>query len=81
MELFLKQMKESLEIAKQSEEAQKQPKHQKGTSWTDDQKREFVADYASLSISAVSAKWGLTKKSIQQTAWKFKKELGLGDTK
>lgn len=67
--------------AKKVDEAQKQPKHQKGTSWTDDQKREFVADYASLSISAVSAKWGLTKKSIQQTAWKFKKELGVGDTK
>lgn len=67
--------------AKKVDEAQKQPKHQKGTSWTDDQKREFVADYASLSISAVSAKWGLTKKSIQQTVWKFKKELGVGDTK
>ena len=58
-----------------------QPKHRKGTIWTNAQKREFVADYASSSISVVSAKWGLTKKSIQQMAWKFKKELGECDTK
>lgn len=57
-----------------------QPKHRKGTIWTNAQKREFVADYASSSISVVSAKWGLTKKSIQQMAWKFKKELGECDT-
>lgn len=57
-----------------------QPKHRKGTIWTNAQKREFVSDYASSSISAVSAKWGLTKKSIQQMAWKFKKELVECDT-
>lgn len=70
-----------LDTAAEKVDAVQQPKHRKGTVWTVAQKQEFVADYASSSISAVSAKWGLTKKSIQQMAWKFKKELEECDTK
>lgn len=70
-----------LDTAAEKVEVSQQPKHRKGTVWTVAQKQEFVADYASSSISAVSAKWGLTKKSIQQMAWKFKKELEECDTK
>lgn len=70
-----------LDTAAEKVDSVQQPKHRKGTVWTVAQKQEFVADYASSSISAVSAKWDLTKKSIQQMAWKFKKELEECDTK
>ena len=61
-------------------ESKNRPNGSKRTKWTPELKREFIDDYGRLSISAISSKWGLTKKSIQQTAWKFKKELGVSDT-
>lgn len=50
------------------------PKKEKNR-WTLAKMQEFVDDYAKMTISQVSEKWGLTKKSIQQMNWKFKKEL------
>ena len=43
--------------------------------WTPEVMQTFVEDYKKLSISAMSAKYNLTKKSIQQMAWKFRKQL------
>ena len=49
----------------------------KRTQWTIEKKKEFVDDYAKMSVSEVAAKWNLTKKSIQTMAWMYRKELGI----
>lgn len=49
----------------------------KRTQWTVEKKKEFVDDYAKMSVSEVAAKWNLTKKSIQTMAWMYRKELGI----
>lgn len=51
-----------------------QKKNQKNK-WDKATMQMFVNDYATMSLSGVSVKYNLTKKSIQQMAWKFKKTL------
>lgn len=68
--------KNSTHITKTAAITTSKPK-QKTTknSWTIENKRRFIQDYESLSISEMSEKWGMKKASIQQTAYKFRKEL------
>lgn len=49
----------------------------KRTQWTLEKKKEFIDDYARMSVSEVASKWNLTKKSIQTMAWMYRKELGI----
>lgn len=44
-------------------------------SWTKSNKMQFIEDYKTLSLSEMSEKWHIKKKSIQQMAYMFKKDL------
>lgn len=43
--------------------------------WTLDKKKQFVEDYKTMSLSDMSDKWKMKKSSIQQSAYKFKKDI------
>lgn len=45
--------------------------------WDEESMRKFLDDYSHLSVSAMSSKWSMTKKSIATYASLFRKKLGV----
>lgn len=64
-----------LEISSKSPKTIKKETRRKNTKWNNDLMKQFINDADSMSLSEVSKKWGVSKKSIHSMKSSFKKKL------
>ena len=53
----------------------KKSKKESRTQWTDESMRAYLEDYSHMSVSAMSSKYGIAKKSVSQYVYLFRKKL------